>query len=684
MAVIVVSCGLLSASFGLFGQTGPVVARAASVTGAAMLSGASGTFTLSAGFQLTPGDRIDTRGGGRVVIDLSDGSMVVIEPQSVVLLKDYRQAGSLRELLEITLGNVRVKINHFVGKPNPYRMNSPTASIAVRGTEFTVDVSAGGDTRVVVYEGVVEVISLSDPSHSILVEAGRGVLVQAGQDFHLLAGNSNPPAGRRDTDGGDHHGARESPGAESLASNQSHSGVEGATQRSIASSSYDNYVASLSDLLQTPFLFRYNAFAEPHLDSLENPAYATQFENPEARFFLLPTIGGGPDLDDNPFGPAGARTSDYSVTPQISMFSPIGKSGFVIGGGVSYTRASNNAERMAADEDPVLPGQSPAFKSLAGNSNSNFFTGSVVLARMMGEAGSFGIEAESLHGNGSLTSTTSDTDVGTTLLEQIFSRSGISQTRLTAGYSRKLPAHARLGVFYRYGLISANDHDLSHTLNGKPLTLNSTDTTGHSSEIGFRLRGALTPKFIYGFTGSWVNVSLADELVRIHVVNSHEQDRAQRGSAGFGMGYALNRRTIFIFDLDGGTSRVAASRFEAATGNTLQNGTSNSHFVSAHEALQFDVSRRVFVSAAYIHVWSDQHLSINLFPNQIGVVSMVQDSFFPVTPNAWRYPWHSSDFGIGWRFSRDLFLQYLFTTTYDVTTPNHSLMLRYTFRFHGD
>ena len=651
-----------------------------------MMSSASGTFTLSAGFQLTPGDRIDTRGGGRVVIDLSDGSMVVIEPQSVVLLKDYRQAGSLRELLEITLGNVRVRINHFVGKPNPYRMNSPTASIAVRGTEFNIDVSAGGDTRVVVYEGVVEVTSLSDPSHSILVEAGRGVLVQAGQDFHLLAGNSNSPAGRRGTDPGDHHGVRESNGAEPngtpLASNQLHSDVEGATQRSIASSSYDDYVSSLSDLLQTPFLFRYNAFAEPHLDSLENPAYATQFENSEARFFLLPTIGGGPDVDDNPFGPVGARTSDYSVTPQVSMFSPIGKSGFVIGGDVSYTGASNNAERMAADEDPVLPGQNPAFKSLAGNSNSNFFTGSVVLARKMGKAGSFGIEAESLHGNGSLTSTVSDTDAGTTSLEQIFSRSGISQTRLTAGYSRNLPAHARLGIFYRYGFISANDHDLSHTLNGNPLTLNSTDTTGHSSEIGFRLRGAFTPRFIYGFTGSLVKISLADGLVRTHVANSHERDRAQRGSAGLGMGYAVNRRTIFIFDLDGGTSRVAASRFETATGNTLQNGTANSHF--AHEALQFDVSRRVFLSASYMHVWSDQHLSVNLFPSRAGVVSMVQDSFFPVTPKAWQYAARFSDFGIGWRFSRDLFLQYLYTTNYGVTTPSHELMLRYTFRFRGD
>ena len=52
---------------------------------------------------------------------------------------------------------VRVKINHFGGKPNPYRMNSPTASIAVRGTEFSIQVDQQGQTQVVVYEGAVEV-----------------------------------------------------------------------------------------------------------------------------------------------------------------------------------------------------------------------------------------------------------------------------------------------------------------------------------------------------------------------------------------------------------------------------------------------------------------------------------------------------------------------------------------------
>ena len=62
---------------------------------------------------------MDTRGGGRLVIGLNDGSLVIVQPETLLVIKDFRAAESLRELFEITLGIVRVKINHFAGRPNP-------------------------------------------------------------------------------------------------------------------------------------------------------------------------------------------------------------------------------------------------------------------------------------------------------------------------------------------------------------------------------------------------------------------------------------------------------------------------------------------------------------------------------------------------------------------------------------
>ena len=109
--IVAVAIALISA-FSTHAQSTAVVARAAGVTGkAVLLSQGSSALALTAGYILNPGDQIDTRGGGRVVIDLSDGSMVIVSPESLVTLKDYRAAATLRELFGITLGMVRVKIN---------------------------------------------------------------------------------------------------------------------------------------------------------------------------------------------------------------------------------------------------------------------------------------------------------------------------------------------------------------------------------------------------------------------------------------------------------------------------------------------------------------------------------------------------------------------------------------------
>jgi len=700
---------LLASGVSLCAQTSPVVARAASVTGRALLYNAtSSPFGLSAGAVLNPGDRIDTRGGGRVVIDLSDGSMVIVLPESVVILKDYQQASSLRELFEITIGMVRVKINHFSGRPNPYRMNSPTASIAVRGTEFSIEVAAQGDTQVVVYEGLVEVASLADPNRKTLIEAGRGVLVQ-GQDFHLFAGLNRPGDPGDRVDGDRDHRAQPAPPIAGAAANpppgpmpmqqpgnqpppqpksgdnhasaSPHVDKDDASPRATAST-YDRYIAGLSDIAQVPFLFRYNAFAESHLDSLENPAYASGFTSAEGRLFVLPTFSGVRGLQQfqSAFGPGGSLPGDYSISPQFSMFVPIGQSKFTIGGAVSASRVGTTSLSSTPASDPTTFNTSdPGVLSTTGNSTGNFVSGALLLSRAFG-ANSLGVEVESLRGTGSLSSVTTQSDLmGTLSAERIVSSSDISQQRLTLGYSRDLSPSAKLGVFYRYAFISANDHDISHARDGISCGLNSTDTTGHSSEIGLRLREALSPRLSYGVTASWLGVSLQDGLLRTNAVDSHEQDRAQRTSVAFGLGYALSRRVMLTFDLAGGAIRTAAVRNESAGGALLQNGTANGNFISAHTAVQADLTRRLFVSASFLNVRQRHDLNVDLFPDRYGERTLVQDSFFPFTPSAFQMGSHFSDFGVGWRFSPNVFAQYLYSTDYGTSSASHTIMLRYTF-----
>ena len=67
-------------------------------------------------------------------------------------------------------------------------------------------------------------------------------------------------------------------------------------------------LAILYIVQQAPFLFRFNAYPEAHLDSLENPAYAAGFEHGEGRVFLLPTFSGvrGLQTYQSALGPGGS------------------------------------------------------------------------------------------------------------------------------------------------------------------------------------------------------------------------------------------------------------------------------------------------------------------------------------------------------------------------------------------
>jgi hypothetical protein len=162
----------------------------------------------------------------------------------------------------------------------------------------------------------------------------------------------------------------------------------------------------------------------------------------------------------------------------------------------------NTSLTATPDYEPGMLEHGPEPSSrTSGSSSGTFYSGSLVAARHFG-ANSFGVELSSLKGTGSISSVTTEANgPGYIAEERSRSLSDISQTRFTAGYSRDLSRSVKLGLFYRYAFIHADDHDVSHTINDLPLGLNATRTTGHSSEFGLRVRG-LTPRLSYGFAAA--------------------------------------------------------------------------------------------------------------------------------------------------------------------------------------
>jgi hypothetical protein len=430
----------------LVGQTAPVQAQVASVAGSVFVSGNSqGLRSLSHGDALSPGDEIDTRGGGRLTISLSDGSLVVIQPDSRVVLKDFRSASTLRELFDIVLGRIRVKINHYAGRPNPYRINSPTASIAVRGTDFSVVVDIPGNTQVFVFEGLVEVSSLSEPDQRILVEPGRGVMVRPNQPIRYFT----PVPGRdvADRDLKERNGSNQE-----NSRNISGERDDDETPRNTAGT-YQRLIANLVESGQTPYLMRFTAFPDSHLDSLQNPSYATEFHALEGRMFIIPSIrGSGPaDATSSVFAPGGpSRPIDYNIAPQFSFFTPLPGGRSVIGGGLASSRSASQSfsfdEGTGAATTLLLP-NTAGTRSTSDSTHTTCLSGSLIFAHQLGATGrtSIGFGLDEVSGHGSLLHFATETAASPVLSrERIQSNSSVSQTQFKVGVSRDLGRSQKL------------------------------------------------------------------------------------------------------------------------------------------------------------------------------------------------------------------------------------------------
>jgi hypothetical protein len=285
-----------------------------------------------------------------------------------------------------------------------------------------------------------------------------------------------------------------------------------------------------------------------------------------------------------------------------------------------------------------------------------------------------------LKSTGSLLNTIIQTGVtGLTSREQVDTRSFARRTRFTVGVTRELSSGTKLGLFYRYGVVTAEDRDLSRTLNGANRLLNRTNVTGRSSEIGLRVRGSLTRRLFYGVEGSYLFTNSDGRTRRARVVDSDVIADSRRATLGFGLGYVLGRGTVLSFDVAGGITRINGRRLERATGNPLETERERARFCSLHGAVQADVWRRSFVSASVLSVTQTQASDLTLFPDRYGRRVTGDGMFMPSGRTHDRFTDYFGNFGVGWRFNRNFLAEYILSTDFGQTSPRHTLLLRYTF-----
>jgi hypothetical protein len=612
---------------------------------------------------LIPGDVILTGVNGRVVISLNDGSQITVLPNSRVMLKNYRAANSVPELLEITIGRVRVKIHRIGGKPNPYLLNSPAASIAVRGTEFIVDVQPSGETMVAVSEGLVEVTSLANANNKRLVTPGGSVIVRPGGEISLVV--PGPGGGLN---------GRANPASRSLDPVQ---GLASAYQRSV-----DGLAQNSVEM--RPSLF--SAFPDPHLDSLDNPAYAAEFKQAQGRLLLLPSIGETDRLivikglgEPIPAFPENGEPHrfDYTFTPQLTFFTPAPNSRFTFGASISAVRTGLHALTLyQAPEDVLAKLTGHRIETDGGALSITALNTAFIAARRFGEHGrnSLGIELEYLSGDGSFLNIYRAGEAQISGGSGVESKTQLARTRLTLGFTHDFGGGRKLGLFFRHGLTSVDQQNqLRVPRSNELIPFDTTIVSTHASEAGVRWRRPLTRRLFYGVEASYLSENIESRRVFVDKPSLSDDDRARRLRFGGGIGYALRPNTVFSFDLAGGFYRTSKPSISVPP-STIRIQSERSNFFSMHAATQTDIWKRMFASVSFLAARRTNAFELEgpppvLIYGKEYLQPRYRQSFTDLFSNA----------GAGWKFKPNLIVQYLFSTDHSRRGPNHSLLFRYTF-----
>lgn len=136
---------------------------------------------VAVGKKLMTGDYLKTGKGSFLEIVYPDGSKIKINESSCATIGSKNIAGSDR--VSLISGSATGSIKKLLkGSAKSY---TPTIVCAVRGTEYTLTVSAGGDTRVDVKEGSVEIIS----------PRGTAAVKENEKSETLMGGKPSPSSG---------------------------------------------------------------------------------------------------------------------------------------------------------------------------------------------------------------------------------------------------------------------------------------------------------------------------------------------------------------------------------------------------------------------------------------------------------------------------------------------------------
>lgn len=149
---------------------------------------ASGDRVLAVGADVSVGELIVTGTSGQVQIVFDDNTRLVVGPRSSLLIETYLMASS-NIAQQLTVNALGGSFRFITGNSpkSAYTINTPTASIAVRGTEFDI-IAAARSTKVMLYDGALLICGAGGDCEELTASCEVGVATR--RDTSLLLRNS--------------------------------------------------------------------------------------------------------------------------------------------------------------------------------------------------------------------------------------------------------------------------------------------------------------------------------------------------------------------------------------------------------------------------------------------------------------------------------------------------------------
>jgi hypothetical protein len=151
-------------------------ARVVSLVGQVSVLKDNSPWALNQNDIIKPQQTIVTGSDGYAIFRVADGSTFDVYPNSRVVFR--ANASDWKDMVDVYLGKIKVKIEHFGSVPNHNTVRTPTAVIAVRGTIFDVHVEdEDATTLVLCEEGKVEVFHIWQPGKARMLEQGEWIRI---------------------------------------------------------------------------------------------------------------------------------------------------------------------------------------------------------------------------------------------------------------------------------------------------------------------------------------------------------------------------------------------------------------------------------------------------------------------------------------------------------------------------